>query len=248
MADGVNALVSRVDALGGYFGIQSGAAPPADGWRPLADLMTGSHQLSERVGGARRDLAAAASVAPADVEYRAAASAVHLGLVARLVSPVVAAAVIGDTVLDLDPDRCCWRPPIDGEPSFALRLPHPQGAAIPDAAGQAAAFARVALAPLLLPLEDTVHRGARVSRRVLRGNLGSGLAGAVTVLVGALPRLQRPADRLLRALLLLPELAGTGQIEDGGRFRRHSCCLFYRVPGGGLCGDCILTRPARPAG
>ncbi len=28
-------------------------------------------------------------------------------------------------------------------------------------------------------------------------------------------------------------------------FRRRSCCLYYRVPGGGICGDCVLRRPVR---
>jgi ferric iron reductase protein FhuF len=23
-------------------------------------------------------------------------------------------------------------------------------------------------------------------------------------------------------------------------FRRNSCCLYYRLPEGGLCGDCVL--------
>ena len=26
------------------------------------------------------------------------------------------------------------------------------------------------------------------------------------------------------------------------RFKRTSCCLYYRVPGGGYCGDCVLTE------
>jgi ferric iron reductase protein FhuF len=26
-------------------------------------------------------------------------------------------------------------------------------------------------------------------------------------------------------------------------FRRQSCCLYYRLPGGGLCGDCCFQRP-----
>ncbi|TDC76951.1 ferric iron reductase, partial [Actinomadura sp. 7K507] len=25
-----------------------------------------------------------------------------------------------------------------------------------------------------------------------------------------------------------------------GGFVRHNCCLYYRVPGGGMCGDCGL--------
>jgi ferric iron reductase protein FhuF len=241
VADGVSALLTRIDALGGYFRIQPGAAPVTDGWRPLRELVTPPEQLSGRMATARRGLAAAASVAPADVDLRAAASAVHLGLVARLVSPVVAAAVIGDTVLDLHPDRTWWRPPADGEPSFSLRMPQPTGVAAPAAAGQAEAFARFLLAPVLLPLEDALYQAARVSRHVLRGNLVSALNGAATVLVGTLPTSRRPAERLLRALLQVPELAGTGWFDEGGQFHRRSCCLFYRVPGGGLCGDCILV-------
>ncbi|MEU7551440.1 (2Fe-2S)-binding protein [Streptomyces sp. NPDC044571] len=25
-------------------------------------------------------------------------------------------------------------------------------------------------------------------------------------------------------------------------FVRRSCCLYYKVPGGGFCGDCVLRR------
>ncbi|MFD7559857.1 (2Fe-2S)-binding protein, partial [Streptomyces sp. NPDC059835] len=39
-------------------------------------------------------------------------------------------------------------------------------------------------------------------------------------------------------------LAGTGTfIHEEGlgvAFVRRSCCLYYKVPGGGLCGDCVL--------
>ena len=31
---------------------------------------------------------------------------------------------------------------------------------------------------------------------------------------------------------------------DGLSFRRRSCCLYYRLPGGALCGDCGLARPS----
>jgi iron complex transport system ATP-binding protein len=36
----------------------------------------------------------------------------------------------------------------------------------------------------------------------------------------------------------------TGAIDfskDGTNYRRVSCCLYYRTPTGGLCGDCVLT-------
>ncbi|WP_372507037.1 (2Fe-2S)-binding protein [Actinomadura madurae] len=31
----------------------------------------------------------------------------------------------------------------------------------------------------------------------------------------------------------------------GGGFVRNNCCLYYRVPGGGMCGDCGLARNVR---
>jgi hypothetical protein len=43
-------------------------------------------------------------------------------------------------------------------------------------------------------------------------------------------------------------LRGTGQYvqPDPARARwslaRRSCCLLYRVPGAGICGDCVLRR------
>jgi hypothetical protein len=43
-------------------------------------------------------------------------------------------------------------------------------------------------------------------------------------------------------------LAGTGELrpprppDRDWSFRRRSCCLYYRVPGGELCGDCVLSH------
>ncbi|MGW4250864.1 (2Fe-2S)-binding protein, partial [Streptomyces californicus] len=34
-------------------------------------------------------------------------------------------------------------------------------------------------------------------------------------------------------------LRSTGA-PHGPAFRRRSCCLYWRCPGGGLCGDCVF--------
>ncbi|MFV2120727.1 (2Fe-2S)-binding protein, partial [Streptomyces sp. Act-28] len=39
-----------------------------------------------------------------------------------------------------------------------------------------------------------------------------------------------------------PDLAGTLR---GPALRRRTCCLYYRCPGGGLCGDCVFDAPPR---
>ncbi|MYT23087.1 Fe-S oxidoreductase, partial [Streptomyces sp. SID7760] len=82
-----------------------------------------------------------------------------------------------------------------------------------------------------------------VSPKVLRGNAASGLVGALRVLLDRVPG--GPAVSLAAELL-----AEGGPLGDAGAFVheeglgvafvRRSCCLYYRVPGGGLCGDCVL--------
>jgi ferric iron reductase protein FhuF len=90
-----------------------------------------------------------------------------------------------------------------------------------------------------------------VSEQVLWGNVASALAGAMTMLVEVHPEQADTAARLVETLLERGPLAGTGEIfrPEASRpqrfFVRRSCCLFYRVPGGGYCGDCVLTRDAR---
>ena len=82
-----------------------------------------------------------------------------------------------------------------------------------------------------------------VAAGLLWGNVASGLTGALAALVGSVPL----AECHEAGLVLLDHgpLRGSGQLDVRAgrlRFRRRSCCLFYRLPGGGTCGDCPL-RP-----
>jgi ferric iron reductase protein FhuF len=45
---------------------------------------------------------------------------------------------------------------------------------------------------------------------------------------------------VLATLLDHGPLAGTGRYERSV-FVRNNCCLFYRVPAGGKCADCVLV-------
>ncbi len=76
---------------------------------------------------------------------------------------------------------------------------------------------------------------SRLSPRLLWGNVASALYAAPRVL-------ELPAARpWATEMLAIPPLQGE-MVGD----RRATCCLFYEVPGGGLCGDCVLRRvPAR---
>ena len=88
-----------------------------------------------------------------------------------------------------------------------------------------------------------------MSAHVLWGNVASSLSGAGRVLDPARPRSRPALLGLLGGLLAREPLAGTGRLlrleqdrpDTEWGFRRRSCCLYYRIPGGGTCGDCVLT-------
>ena len=87
----------------------------------------------------------------------------------------------------------------------------------------------------------------KVARGLLHGNAAAAMASALRVLACARPGLGRPARALAERLLGTGLLRGTGELTGPGLdFVRRSCCLFYRVPGGGLCSDCPLPGPAGP--
>lgn len=160
-------------------------------------------------------------------ERRVGASIWFQGLAARLWSPVVGAAALRLDVPAIDPATTRW----DGG-RFQL--------ANPATGGEPNDILDRHLEPLVAAVKGTV----RISAQLLWGNAASALAGTVKVLLTARPDADtEPRDQLLKD----KRLAGTGHFEEpGAGFRRTTCCLFYRVPNGGLCGDCVLvTRPPR---
>jgi hypothetical protein len=97
------------------------------------------------------------------------------------------------------------------------------------------------------PVAGAFRAAFRLSPLVLRGNIASALAGAAGVLASSFPDRAENAGQLTARILDLPPLRGTGELvqPDASRPRRflvrRSCCLYYRVPGAGTCGDCVLT-------
>ncbi|MFJ7239953.1 (2Fe-2S)-binding protein [Streptomyces olivaceus] len=173
-------------------------------------------------------------------ENRVAASVAHQGLAARLWSVALACAVLYGHIPDLDPGRLHWDPDATAPDDLWLTEVH----ARPSDAGT---LADAVLTTHLTPLTDAVHARWGVADGLLRGNAASALVGAGRELGRWARRHGRTgtADRarsLTAALLAHPLLAGTGTLT-GTSFRRRSCCLYYRVPGGGVCGDCCFRRP-----
>jgi ferric iron reductase protein FhuF len=92
---------------------------------------------------------------------------------------------------------------------------------------------------VVAPLAARLRTEHSVSEQVLAGNAASAVFGALRMATLARPDV---ADRALDVgarALAHPYLVGTGKPDLP--FRRRSCCLFYRIPGGGTCDDCVLA-------
>lgn len=217
---------------------------PGAGWQPLTELVEGPDVLVERVAAARQMLAERSGVEVDEIEERATASIVFLGLAARLVSPSFACAALGERVPDLRLDALWWLPVVGGP--WPLARSAVDGSA--STGGLAEELDARILRPIVAPVLENFGRTFALSPQVLWGNVASSLAGALTMLRTARPDRADAATRLVGELLDHGTLQGTGDLDPvAPSFVRRSCCLFYRVPGAGICGDCVLDEPPTPA-
>jgi ferric iron reductase protein FhuF len=225
----VRAVLADVAGIGPYFVVGTDPAEAADPtWRSVRALTTDPEPLRDRIAHVRRTLGS---------DDRVAASIAFQGYAAALVSAPFAAVVLHGVAPALTPEALHWRPAASGP----LRLWCPRPAALP--AGELAALL---LDAHLAPLVEAVRAQVPVSETVLWGNAASAVAGAKRVLGTARPAAAARAAQVAAELLATGPLAGTGELlapsppDVAWTFRRRSCCLYYRVPGGGLCGDCVL--------
>jgi iron complex transport system ATP-binding protein len=159
---------------------------------------------------------------------RVAWSTLVLGLAARLWGATLPSVTREGVLIDVD--QLAFTDD-DGALRLGLRRPTgSQGATAEDVHRQVTG----ALSPIIASIP--------LSPRLLWGNAASALDAAPRVL--ELPQ----ARPLVAAILAKPPYEG--EMEAG---RRRTCCLFYLVPGGGLCSDCVLdavptaSGPSRPA-
>jgi hypothetical protein len=246
--DAAEALAAAAGA-GPYFALEPWTE--GAGWRQASLLVSDPAALASQVTHARAVIAGQAGVTPAEVAERVAASIVFLGLASRLVSPSLGAAVLGGVVPDLTLDNLWWRP-VDSGPMPLAAGPvtgreigdSPAGRQLDDAA---MVLSERCVQRMAGPVADVFHTVFRLSPLVLRGNIASALAGAAGMLASSFPDRAETAGQLTARILALGPLRGTGEFvqpdaSQPQRFLvRRSCCLYYRVPGGGTCGDCVLT-------
>jgi hypothetical protein len=262
-----SALLAAAD-IGPFFRLELHDRGLAPGWRPADQLFRAG--LTELTASTARRLGTE--------ETRVAASILHLGLAARLWSPVLGCALLAGVVPDLtslvvstEPairvgltDPAGWRvgsaKPADPARSPAAVAPtadrradsrakpadsaySPAGPA--DSARPAAGPASLIGATVAGPLAGLAGAlPVRLAHGLLRGNSASAMAGGLGELARARPDLGASGAALAAALLRTPGLAGAGRLTGSDlAFRRRSCCLYYRVPGSGLCGDCCFDRP-----
>jgi hypothetical protein len=210
--------LSEVSSYGGFFALTTGGA--AARWHPVG----------ESYADGCADLIDATVRRYRTTELRIGASLVHLGHAARLWSPVLA-CVLGHGVI---PDLTGLQRADDGA---ALRLPEPVGE--PVSSPSVELLYRVVVQHHMEPLEAGLR--VRLAPGLLSGNIASALVWAAKALLSVRPDLRRPIAGITDSLLGTGRLAGSGVITgDDLNFRRHSCCLFYRIPYGGTCGDCPL--------
>ncbi|MEU3353723.1 (2Fe-2S)-binding protein [Streptomyces sp. NPDC037389] len=174
-------------------------------------------------------------------DTRVAASIAFQGIAGRLLSVGLGSAVLTGEVPDLAAGGLRWDT-VRTAPDD-LWLPSP--AELPGDS-----LSPAVLHGLLVPLHDLIRTVTPISSSLLWGNAGSSLAGSLRVLHTWCFSRNRAEDAaravaLTRDLFTDPLLRDTGELSDNIAFIRRTCCLYYRVPGGGTCGDCVLRHPPR---
>lgn len=223
----------ELDHLGPFFTLQTGTQP--DSWRPVADLASDDRPLRTRVAATRAQLGGGTG---AELPARVAASAAQLGLTAHLVSPALAGAALAGVVPDLSAARTWWS--VDRGSVFAV--PELDVRAVTGVDDTVEALLELVLGGSVSALVRATSGVTSVAEQILWGNVASSLAGAGSVIGASHPDLATRCREIVAAVVATPLLAGSGRYR-GTRFRRSTCCLYYVVPGGGLCRDCVLAHP-----
>lgn len=214
--------LADVASLGPFFTVRLGGEDR--GWHPV-------HESYAR-GSA--DLIRTCAARYGTREERIPASIVQFGHAARLWSPALACTVVHGVVPDFDALH-------RADDGAALRLPVGAGRRAGPLPDTVEVLHRLVMEQHL----DALAAGLRVkvAPRLLDGNAASALIEAARAILRLRPELSAQLTSLVSGLLERGRLAGTGDLVGPDlSFRRRSCCLFYRVPSGGKCGDCCLER------
>lgn len=222
---------------------------------PWSQVLT-EDALVARFASVRLALASGSGLPVDAVDPKVAVSATQVGLASRLWSVTLASAVLHGHVPDLSPANLVASPTHRGPVPLGVADPR-RWYAVPTPDRAVAAIDGLVVRGSLAQLNAACTHVGRTPARVLTSNAASSLVGAARVLAQRRPEAGPRAWALARALLLLPGVARGGGRHDpaslpegvGGAmgrpdeaFLRSGCCLFYRLPGHGLCPDCVIAR------
>ena len=235
-------VLDELAAVGPFFEVREPAAERTAGYpvRPFAAVLA-PRALVGRVERTRIALGAEPPLG-----RRIAASIALQAMAAKVLSGPLAALALRGAVLDVRPETLWWSTTPAGD-VIALDPLRITIADRPDAR-----LLDPVVEQVLAPLVDAVRARFTVSAAVLWGNVASSVAGAKRVLDIQRPDAAGPVATVAAGLLDHPWLAATGERnppdlpDRGWTFRRRSCCLYYRVPGGSVCADCVLQDPPPP--
>jgi ferric iron reductase protein FhuF len=228
------AALAQAALAGPYFAIT--LAPDELLWRPFSDLLEPA-VLTENVDQVRRVLHERTHLPMADLDLRACASTHALGLTARLVAPALAAAALAGHMPTFAVDDLRWQRVAGGPVPTGLAAAG--GDDVDDVDDAAAALHANVIEAAVAPLVEAFQATFALSLQVLWGNVASALAGSATMIV------RTGTPTCLDPRQLAARTTAQGALEGMGtwanqRFTRNNCCLFYKIPGGGKCGDCVL--------
>lgn len=232
--------------------------------------------LTHRFTAVRAALAASTGLPVTDVPARTAVSAAQIGLVSRFWSVALASVALHDWVPALTAGQVLVADSHRNPSAVALADPD-AGCAVTSTHAAATALGELVAHGAVAAVTDACREHGRTSPTVLVSNAASALVAAARVVGGRVPGRSDDLTRVVHELLRLPWLArggsyhaasGQGPGHPGATpeldaaphtspvgepppeevgFRRSGCCLYYRLPGHGLCPDCVLVRPGRPA-
>jgi ferric iron reductase protein FhuF len=232
----VAALFADLAGIGPFFAVGTGA-PPGEGWVPVGALGVPDGPLADRVAAVRAAL---------ETDRRVAASIAIQGIAAQVVAPLFAVVAVHGVLPSADVAAALrWRS--GGAGPWLWWAAEGRTVACPDPAVVGALVTR-----LLTPVVAAVRARVAVAEQVLWGNVASSLASARRLVAAARPEAAARAADVARHLLTTAPLARTATLcgpvppDVGWTFHRRSCCLYYRVPGGATCGDCVLVPPRTP--
>jgi ferric iron reductase protein FhuF len=227
----VEAALAAAARLGMFFRLADPRHGEA-GWQPAGLLYaSGSDALDAmlddtvaRLGGCER---------------RVAASLLFQGYAARLLSPQVGCLVTSGCVPAVPAATLRWR----RAEAEVVELGLAAGAGWH---GPADVLTGLVLTQSfdehLRPLASAIRGRVRVPASLLRDNAASALVGALRLVNDKIVLGWR---HLAEQALAHPLLRDSGVLSlDEPAFIRRSCCLYYRVDVGGMCGDCPLADGA----